>query len=56
MKLTTVTIEDHPKHAKFNVEVPEEYTVQEAKDYINKLPLDKLLGEGGVVKPEGVKE
>jgi len=46
MKLTTVTIEDHPKHAKFSVEVPEEYTVQEAKDYINKLPLDDLLAEG----------
>ena len=58
MKLTTVTIEDHPKHAKFSVEVPEEYTVQEAKDYINKLPLDDLLADSNqpVVSEESTQK
>ena len=42
--LQLVTIQDHPIHGSFDVEVPENYSDNQIKDHVDGLDLDLLLG------------
>lgn len=47
-ELKVLQVQGHPTHGDFGVEVPTDYTNEQAREYINSVDLDLMLGIPGV--------